>query len=421
MRKTLQILAHEVYLVTSRLSFWSVLLIPPISLLIFVGVTRINQSRPVGAAPFNNPFAAVGEILSPAEDARPQGYVDPGGLVRAFPTDFSAELLLAYADQTSARRALDDGKISAFYVISPDYPQSGKITAYMPQYNLTANSANAALESLINYNLLGADDALYRSVLTPIQKLEKESLAPPVNAIRENNSQAAMYICIAVMFLFFSGIFGSSTLLLNSLSSEKENRVMEVLMVSASPIQLLFGKIAGLGLVGLVQMLIWMPGTVMLLKIGGEAFKLPEELRLRPSFIGWGLLFFLLGYLVYAAIMAGIGVLVPNLREASQVTTLVMTPMLIAEALAPSIITAPHGTLAVIFSLFPLTSPMLMMMRLSMAEVPLWQLLAAIALLALTALLVIRVVAGLFRAQTILAGRKFRLSSLLKRLGRVGS
>ena len=135
-------------------------------------------------------------------------------------------------------------------------------------------------------------------------------------------------------------IIGASSLLLSNVSKEKENRIMEVLLTSVTPSQLLTGKILGLGLVGLGQTLIWFGTSYILLNLSGRIFvktlpvtslspipSLSSGVHLPISFLAWGLVFFVLGYAVYASLLAGLGALAPNLREASQVTFVIMLPI----------------------------------------------------------------------------------------------
>jgi ABC-2 type transport system permease protein len=126
--------------------------------------------------------------------------------------------------------------------------------------------------------------------------------------------------------------------------------------------------------------------------------------------------FFVLGYAMYASLMAAVGALVPNLREASQATFVVILPMIIPLLLISVLVEQPNGPLAVGMSLFPLTAPVTMMARLAIVEVPLWQLLAAVLLQAATAALIVRSVANLFRAQTLLSGKPFTIRLLFSAL-----
>jgi ABC-2 type transport system permease protein len=216
--------------------------------------------------------------------------------------------------------------------------------------------------------------------------------------------------------IYYAVILMSASFLLNSLTKEKENRVIEILMSSITPRQLLVGKIIALGLVGLLQAALWVGTGYALLRLSGRTFSLPSSFQLPPSFLFWGAVFFLLGYGLYASLMAGVGALVPNLREASQATFAVILPLLIPLVMISVLIEDPNGALALGLSLFPLTSPVVMMTRLSAAQVPLPQLLLSAALLAATAALVVRTVAGMFRAQTLLAGQALtpkRLFALL--------
>lgn len=135
------------------------------------------------------------------------------------------------------------------------------------------------------------------------------------------------------------------------------------------------------------------------------------------SILIWGVIFFILGYSVYASLLAGIGALVPNLREASQATTVVILPLIVPMILNNVLIYSPEHPVSIILSIFPLTSPLAMMTRLAtVTPVPAWQLALAILLLIATAYLIIRSVAGMFRAQTLLTGQQFSLKVFLRAL-----
>jgi ABC-2 type transport system permease protein len=205
---------------------------------------------------------------------------------------------------------------------------------------------------------------------------------------------------------------------LGSLNLEKQNRVLEILLISVSPRQLLTGKLVGLGLLGVLQTGLWLGMGYALLRLGGRTLSLPAEFQLPLSFLAWAGLFFLFGYALYGGMMAGIGALATDLREASQVTVVLAMPML-APLMFISLITRdPHGPLAVFLSLFPLSAPVAMMARLATAVVPFWQLLASAVLVAATAGLVLAVAARLFRVQTLLAGQRFSLRGMWRELKR---
>jgi len=127
-------------------------------------------------------------------------------------------------------------------------------------------------------------------------------------------------------------------------------------------------------------------------------------------------LYFVFGYLIYAALMAGLGALMPGTKEASQYVFFIMLPLLIPLYLNSAITNDPNGTLATALSLVPLTSPIVMPMRLVGEGAPLLQILAGLGLLIVAVLVTIWLVARVFRAQALLSGNKPSLASLVAAL-----
>ena len=148
---------------------------------------------------------------------------------------------------------------------------------------------------------------------------------------------------------------------------------------------------------------------MILLRLSGRTLNLENVSVVSPTLLLWGVLFFVLGYAVYASLMAGLGALVPNVREASQVTTIIVMPMIAPLMMISALIDKPNGSLATGLSLFPLTAPTTMMLRLAAGDVPLWQILLSAALLAVTAALIVRAAAGMFRAQNLLSGQSINI------------
>jgi ABC-2 type transport system permease protein len=117
-------------------------------------------------------------------------------------------------------------------------------------------------------------------------------------------------------------------------------------------------------------------------------------------------IYFVLGFFIYASLMAGLGALMPGSREAAQYTFFIILPLIIPMYVSTALLYEPNGALAVILSLIPFTSPVVMVMRITATDVPLYQIIAGIVLLAVTVVIVINVVARLFRAQSLLSGSK---------------
>jgi ABC-2 type transport system permease protein len=326
--------------------------------------------------------------------------------------------LIAYDQEAQARQAVLSGEIRGYIVIQPDYLESGSIRYVSQDFNpMTSIDTSWVINALIQYNLLGADQARLEAYQNPIQ-VQYIDLAPDdVEAgIDISTSPVAFYIPYGMTMLFYVLIVTAASLMMNSVAKEKENRVMEVLMSSIKPRQLLTGKILGLGLVGLLQLVVWLGTALVLLRLGGSTLQIPPEIQPSPAILLWGMVFFILGYMVYATIMAGVGALVGTVKEASQATFLIILPILIPLMMVGAIINQPNALLPVILSLIPFTAPNTIMTRMAVTPIPIWQLLLSISLLILTIILLLRAVAGMFRAQLLLTGKKFSLGLLIKAL-----
>jgi ABC-2 type transport system permease protein len=398
------ILRNEVITTLSRKSFlFTIFGVPLIGFLIFMGVGLLGE-RDSGAS-------GIGNLIGGSAPSGPsaEGFVDQAGIIRMIPEDIPAGLLMAFADEASARRALEAGEIKAFYLIPADYLSEGTVYYIDPNARpLISGAQTGIMRWALFVNLLGGDRELAARARSPLN-VTTTALSPA--AARDDELQsgmsAAYWIPYAVTLIFYFVIMMSASLLLNSISKEKQNRVMEMLMASVSPLQMLTGKIAGLGIVGLLQTIVWAGTGYALLSLGGHSLSIPASVLPPPSIIIWGVVFFVLGYAVYASLMAALGAMVPNLREASQATMSVIWPMLLPLFLINPLITDPDGALSMAMSFFPLTAPIAMMTRLATGTVTLWQPALAAALLLGTAVFIVRSVARMFRAQTLLSGQAF--------------
>jgi len=411
MMKILLVLRHEIITTLTRKSFLFVAFgLPVLSALVFVGITAVNKNAPgVVTAIIGSNSGSGGSA-----QVKPEGYVDESNVIRAIPESVPKDSLQAYPDEAAAKRALSAGEIRDYYLIPPDYLTTGNLVYVRPDFNpLSAFDQAGVMQWVLQVNLLGGDVKWTNRVLNPVNL--NVTLLQPASS-RDQNNPLTFFIPYAVTFLYYIIILMSASLLLNSLTKEKENRVIEILMSTITPHQMLTGKIVGLGVVGLIQAAIWVGTSFVMLRLSGRAFALPASFQLPVSFLFWGMVFFLLGYAVYASLMAAVGALVPNLREASQATFVVILPLLVPMLLISVLIQDPDGALAVSLSLFPLTAPVAMMTRLAATSVPLWQTLLSAVLLTVSAVLILRAVAGMFRAQTLLSGQPFNLKLLFSAL-----
>lgn len=410
MNKILLVFKHELRTVMARRSYILTLLLLPLigfGITVFLGYS--NQQSGVGNVAAN--------LFSTPPSQGMEGFVDASGLVKVLP-EFSQKSLRRYNTEAEALKAYRTGEIIAYYLISKDYLETGELVYARADYNpLGGLSSTYPMRHALSYNLVGGDLSLLARLDNPVI-LEVTSLTQ--TETRDTNHMLTFFLPYIVMMLFYIMILTSASLMLSSVAAEKQNRMIEIVMTSLTPVELLVGKITALGIAGLVQTVIWTGSGLLMLRLGGTAMNLPAAFQLPVSVMVWGVVFFILGYALYGSLMAGLGALVPNLKEASQATIVVIFPIIIPLFFISVFVEEPNGVLAMILSLFPFTAPVAMMTRLSAVSVPIWQLLLAVALLLATCYLTIRAVAGMFRAQNLLSGQSFKVGIFLKALmGRI--
>ena len=400
MNKTLLVLRHELTTTFRRRSFLIMAFGLPLLAIVVVAVLTFLRSDTDGSA---------GPSPTPDRpELQVEGYVDLSGLVRTIPDTLPPDHLLAYADEDQAKLALASGEIAAYYIIPADYVETGEVFyVYSDSTPLLSGGQEWVMLRTLLENLVG--DAELAQVVWDPMRLEWTSLAAEAQPDAGESNDAAQFIPAVMVILLYMSFMMNANLLAESVSSEKENRTIEILMVSISPIQMLTGKIVALGAAGLVQIIVWVGTALAVINLGGQTLALPEGFTIPASILVWGVVFYLLGYAVYGSLMAGVGALTSRMKEASSASFLILSPLMVGYMiglLAP-LAEETQGLLPVVLSMFPLTAPVLMMMRLTDGSVPLWQLLLSAALMLATAYLIVRAVAAMFHAQNLLSGQPF--------------
>ncbi len=405
MNKIRTVFKYELLTILRSRSFLlTLLLIPLAGLIVILVVSGLQRDNQAGS---------LTDMIAPPPEVSVLGLVDESGIIRGIPEPYSP-YIKRFSDRQSAQAAIDAQEISGYYRIPADYMSRGEVELYRLDFNHMTGAENSILiNQLLEENLLKENSQLLQRLRQPLQ-LETHYLSSEPQ--RDPNSSLTFFLPYGITILFYILILGSSSTMLSSITNEKQNRVMEVLLTSMTPTQMLTGKILALGTTGLLQTVFWSGSGYLLLGLSGRTFNLPVEFEIPISVLLWGILFFLLGYAMYASLMAGLGAMVPNLREASQATFLVIMPLIIPMFFVNTLIGQPNGTLSLILSFFPLTSPVAMMTRLAATSVPFWQPLLAALLQAGTAYIIVRSVAGMFRAQHLLAGQAFNYKLFLKAL-----
>ena len=320
MRNIFLVIKHEISTTLLKRSFWITAFLFP---LLIVGI-NVGVPLLISRSVDNNP------ALIPSAENTGQipviGYVDQAGLIKAIPSDVPQGLLQMFPNEASAQAAVKDGEMDEYVIIPGDYLQTGNLIVVQRNFKPLGNTPEDLFKYVIDTNLSG-DAALAAALSQPAQQVELHSLAPD-NTSRES-SPLAFLVPTAVLFIFFFLLIMSSGFMLQSVSREKENRTVEILLLSLRPRELMLGKILGLSVVALIQIAIWMGGGLLVLGRGREMLSGLANFELPSGFVVWALLYFLLGYLLYASLMGAIGAMAPNARESGQFTFLVLMPLMI--------------------------------------------------------------------------------------------
>ena len=234
-----------------------------------------------------------------------------------------------------------------------------------------------------------------------------------------------------MMLILYMFIMLYGQMVMTSIIEEKNNRVLELVVSSVKPTDLMMGKILGIGAVAITQILIWavlligcsiwvMPMLSTSVAQSGTADPAMIQAVMQladPSFMGQLLIFMVLfligGYLFYSSIYAAIGSAVDNIQDASQLTSIAIVPIILALIISMSVVQDPNSTLALWTSYIPFTSPMVMMARVPFG-IPVWQSIRSLVVLYISFIGMIWLAAKIYRVGIFMYGKKPTIAELIR-------
>lgn len=337
------------------------------------------------------------------------GYVDQAGVLEdgLGKPDF----FVPYADVEAASQDLDAQTIGAYFVLPPNYLSTGAIELY------TRGGANMGLKNEIDNFLI---TNIGRDVPDP-QVLERIKSPMNVSLFTLDNQrlmpETAVFTVILTplifVMIFMLASQTTSGYLMSGVVEEKTNRIIEMLVTTVTPFQLLAGKTLGLGALGLTQLGAW--GVIALVASQfSESSEVLRHIYIPLDMLVIALIYFLLGYFMLAGMMAGIGAVSGSEQESRQISGIFSLIIAIPFFFIVTFFTDPDGIVPIILTLFPLTSPVTVILRMAFGTIPTWQLIASIALLALTTVFVMWASARIFRWGLLLYGKRPSLRELLR-------
>ena len=367
-----------------------------------------------------------GIFLDDEDDPESQAATGLGAvdLSRALTGDYAGSLgIQVYPDRRTGLDALTASEITALFILPEDYLSAGRVEwLHKGSEGIFDDRADEAIvrellrAALISGRLsleaerrfLDAPTIVSRTVQADGTVLEGEDNGTEENAFQLVSYAFAMVMTVAILF--------GGGLLLESVSDEKENRMVEIILTSVSPLGLMAGKVLAQGALALAQVVLWVGSLAI---IGPRIFdQLPEvsDLSIEAGQLVWLLLFFLAGYFVVAVVMAGLGAMTSSYTQSSQLSALVIVPSIIPVAAPQFILESPDGVFARALSFFPVTAPTTVVMRMGQTDLSILELLASLTVVLLSGVLLLYVSARIFRAGILLYGQRMTLGGVLRAL-----
>jgi ABC-2 type transport system permease protein len=360
-------------------------------------------------------YQGVQNWYHPSEpETKSIGYVDQAGGFDQY-TNLGATFVL-YPEEGEARKSLLSGEISEYFVIPSDYVRTGLIVRYTMKRELEPPSQTMeSIRGFLISNLIGGETSaeVLERAKTPIV-LSSIRLDETGETIEGQNPflQYFMPYIFAVLLMF--SIFFASGYLLQSISEEKENRLMEVLLSSVSARQLLVGKVLGLGAAGLAQIVIWVISFWVLVDVALTRIPGLGTASMPPGLLVLALVYYVLGYLLFAVIMAVVGSIGTTARESQSWSSIVALTATLPMFFLNVIIENPNHAISVVFTLIPTTSSVTAMMRLPTEGIPAWQLVLSLSLLIAAIFFCMWAGAKIFRACLLMYGKRPSLRELTR-------
>jgi ABC-2 type transport system permease protein len=390
--KTQLIFRHEFLNAIKRKGFIIMTLIVPVLGLLGIGV-----------------FQLVSATAGPAVvETTTIGYVDEASGFDDYTTQGNI-ILVSFDTQDDATAALINHDIPEYFVIPSDYTSTGVVNRYTLARELeTPPAITTAIKNFLTSNLLTE-----KVSLDTIELVEK-----PLGLVTTRLTETGEVATEQGGFgnLIVPGIFGlllalslqlSCVYLVQGLGDEKESRLIEVLLSSVSTRQLLVGKVLGLGVAGLVQVVVWLASLPLLLNLASSTFGgFFGAIQLPANFIVLGMVYFILGYALFAALSAGVGAISPSAREGQQLIPMFTLLLFVPLWFSSILFIFPNSPLWVVLTIFPVTAPIAVMLRLGVTGVAAWELGVSIAVLALSVIGVMYLAIRAFRVYLLMYGKR---------------
>ncbi|MCU9612524.1 ABC transporter permease [Caldibacillus lycopersici] len=333
------------------------------------------------------------------------------------------EIISSTVSEDELKKDVLEGELDAYVLLQYDGNNLPKATYYSETLSNSSLSQNIemALQQL-KMSLAANQLQLTPDQLTLLNDpVEFEQVAIGDNVKSEEELNQARGLVYVLLFVIYFSVIMYATMIATEVATEKSSRVMEILISSVHPVAQMFAKIFGVALVGLTQLVIWLGGGYIALRqnmdeMTGGFFSFFGFGNTSISTIVYAVVFFLLGFLLYATMAAFLGSLVSRIEDVNQVIQPMIWLIVIGFMLAMTGLGTPDATYVTISSYIPVFTPMIMFMRVGLLELPIWEPVLGIAVLILTIIVLAIFGARVYKGGVLMYGNSSALKDIKKAL-----
>lgn len=325
-----------------------------------------------------------------------------------------------------ARKAMDGSRdgLFAYFVLGPD-PLGGNAGFKYVSNNRTDRDLKEWIGRLASEEIEARrfarekiDPDVARRIQAPVHFDEKQVDEQGQEKEVSAKDVIRQWAPLVFVYLLWVSIFTIAQLLLTNTIEEKSNRIIEVLLSSISPLELMSGKIIGIAATGLTTILCWVGFFLLALKLAPALLDLPADVDLTilisdPSFLLSFVVYFLLGFLLYASMMVGIGSACNSIKEAQNLMSPIMVALMLPLLAMMPVGQDPNGMLARVLSFIPPFTPFVMMNR-AAGPPETWEYVATTALLIVSVLVAFFAAAKIFRVGILMTGKPPKFGEILR-------
>lgn len=332
---------------------------------------------------------------------------------------YDLERVAAPPDDDASLKRLQErlatGEIDGYLILPPNILEIDRLLYFVK--NVGDFEARQQIGDAINRALVERRVRLAGLESEDLQRLTREVRFEVRNERGERERGQTFILAFGLLMIIYITILVYGVMVMRGVIEEKQSRIIEVLLSSVRPFDLLLGKLIGIGLVGLTQYSVWtlfgfgLSLATSLPMLVANWGSLPT---IQPHLLVFFLVYYVLGYFLYATLYAMVGAIVSNEEDGQQVQLPVTMAIIIPMMISTMVLRSPNSLTSTILSLVPFFSPMLMFLRIAIQTPPWWQIALSIVLLILTILGTIWISARIYRVGVLMYGKRPTLPEILR-------